>query len=371
MSDITRGVVEDVTGDIVDLHPGRWWRKEGDRHVCELCPRRCHLKAGQRGFCFVRIGTPDGVALTTWGRSSGFCLDPIEKKPLFHFLPGTSVLSFGTAGCNLGCRFCQNWDISKAREMDRLQDHATPERIAEAAVRCGSPSVAFTYNDPVIFAEYALDCAAACRARGIRTVAKTAGYITAEARAEFFAGMDAVNVDLKAFTESFYKNLCFGELAPVKEAILYLVREARIWTELTTLLIPGENDSEEELHALSTWVHDSLGPDVPLHFTAYHPDYKLTNAPTPRATLRRARQIGLEHGLRYVYTGNLPDPDGESTHCVGCGRVVIGRQGYQITAWALDAQGRCQYCATKVPGVFQDHAGAWGGRRVPIHLGGG
>ncbi|MDP6935674.1 MAG: AmmeMemoRadiSam system radical SAM enzyme, partial [Myxococcota bacterium] len=255
------------------LHPGRWWYPRGNQFVCDLCPRRCHLKPGQRGFCFVRKATTEGIALTTYGRSSGFCIDPIEKKPLHHFLPGTSVLSFGTAGCNLGCRFCQNWSISKAREMDSLMDQASPEGIADAALRSGCRSVAFTYNDPVIFAEYALDVAAACRDRGVRTVAVTAGYITESARAEFFSGMDAANVDLKAFTESFYRGLCYGALEPVKETLAYLVHQTDTWVEITNLVIPGENDSEHELRALSAWVREQLRPDVPVHFSAYHPDF--------------------------------------------------------------------------------------------------
>lgn len=350
-------------------HPGRWWSRAADgRVVCELCPRRCHLKPGQRGFCFVRRGAEDGVELTTWGRSSGFCVDPIEKKPLNHFLPGTPVLSFGTAGCNLGCRFCQNWDISKAREMDRLMDTATPAGIVDAARRTGARSVAFTYNDPVIFAEYALDVAAACRASDIRTVAVTAGYITEAARADFFAGMDAANVDLKGFTERFYKELCFGRLEPVKETVAWLVRETDVWVEVTTLLIPGENDSDAELHALAGWVRDALGPDVPLHFSAYHPDFQLDRPRTPPATLTRARRIAMEHGLRFVYTGNVHDPVGDTTFCPGCGDAVIERDWYALKAWRL-ADGACARCGTAVPGVFEDRPGAWGRRRLPVQIG--
>ncbi|MCB9762665.1 MAG: AmmeMemoRadiSam system radical SAM enzyme [Alphaproteobacteria bacterium] len=350
-------------------HPGRWSSKAPDgRAVCELCPRRCHLKPGQRGFCFVRIGTEDGVGLTTWGRSSGFCIDPIEKKPLNHFLPGTPVLSFGTAGCNLGCRFCQNWDISKAREMDRLMDLATPEAIADAALRTGCRSVAFTYNDPIIFAEYALDAAAACRARGLRTVAVTAGYITDAARADFFAGIDAVNVDLKAFTDDFYKRLCFGRLGPVLDTLRWLVHESTVWTEITTLLIPNENDSDDELRALSAWVREALGPHVPLHFSAYHPDFKLQQPATPKATLQRARRIAMEQGLWFVYTGNVHDRDGDTTWCPGCGAALIQRDWYELEGWALDAKGACAACGFEVPGVFEARPGSWGRRRARVRV---
>ncbi len=350
-------------------HPGLWWSRAHDgRVVCELCPRRCHLKPGQRGFCFVRQGAEDGVDLTTWGRSSGFCVDPIEKKPLNHFLPGTPVLSFGTAGCNLGCRFCQNHDISKAREMDALMDVATPAGVVDAALRTGSRSVAFTYNDPVIFAEYALDVAAACREADLRTVAVTAGYIGEGARAEFFAGMDAANVDLKAFTERFYRDLCFARLEPVKETLVWLVHESDVWVELTTLLIPGENDSDAELHALAAWVREALSADVPLHFSAYHPDFKLDRPATPHATLVRARRIAMQEGLRFVYTGNVHDRDGDTTSCPGCGQAVIERDWYALEAWRLRG-GACDRCGARIPGVFEEEPGDWGRRRLPVRIG--
>ena len=271
-------------------YPARWWTLLPDgRMECRLCPRFCKLQEGQRGFCFVRQRTGDGMVLTTYGRSSGFCVDPIEKKPLNHFLPGTSVLSFGTAGCNLGCRFCQNWDISKARESDRLCDAASPDAIAATATRLGCRSVAFTYNDPVIFAEYAIDVAQACRAQGIRTVAVTAGYITDEARPEFYRAMDAANVDLKAFTEDFYHRLCYAQLQPVLDTLVYLRRETDVWFEVTTLLIPGENDSREELDRASDWFAANLGPDVPWHFTAFHPDFKMLDKPGHRPPPSRRR----------------------------------------------------------------------------------
>lgn len=354
--------------DIITGTPGRYWHAlEDGRIQCDLCPRYCRLHEGQRGLCFVRARQDDRMVLTTYGRSSGFCIDPIEKKPLNHFLPGTPVLSFGTAGCNLTCKFCQNWDISKARAFDRLQDLATPEAIAEAALRSGCRSVAFTYNDPVIFLEYALDVAQACRERGIRTVAVSAGYICAEPRVEFFRHMDAANIDLKGFTERFYKTLCSAQLAPVLETLEYLKHETDVWFEITTLLIPGENDSEAEVEALSRWVMEHLGPDVPLHFTAFHPDWKMLDTPpTPPETLRTARRIAREAGLRYVFTGNIHDPAGQGTHCHACDALLIGRDWYDITAWNLTADGQCGACGTRCAGVFEGAPGQWGRRRRPV-----
>jgi pyruvate formate lyase activating enzyme len=353
---------------VLDGAPGRYWhRMEDGRLQCDVCPRYCKLHDGQRGLCFVRGRAGDAIVLTTYGRSSGFCIDPIEKKPLNHFLPGTPVLSFGTAGCNLTCKFCQNWDISKAREFDRLQDTASPEAIAQAAVRSGCRSVAFTYNDPVIFLEYAVDVAAACRERGIKTVAVSAGYICTEPRAEFFRHMDAANIDLKGFTEDFYRNLCSGRLAAVLETLRYLKHETDVWFEITTLLIPGENDSPAEVQALSRWVMEHLGPDVPLHFTAFHPDWKMRDRPpTPPATLHAARRIGLEAGLRYVYTGNIHDPAGQTTYCHGCGTSLIGRDWYDLDTWNLAADGNCDACGTRLAGVFEPRHGSWGRRRQPI-----
>jgi pyruvate formate lyase activating enzyme len=309
------------------------------------------------------------MALTTWGRSSGFCVDPIEKKPLHHFYPGTSVLSFGTAGCNLGCRFCQNWDVSKATSQDRLADQATPRQIAERAVALGCRSVAFTYNDPVIFAEYAIDVAEACRALGVKTVAVTAGYVHAAPRRELFSRMDAANVDLKAFTEEFYRRICFGHLAPVLESLEVLVKELKVWTEVTTLLIPGHNDGEAEVAALAGWLVEHLGPDVPLHFSAFHPDFKLTDVPpTPPATLARARRQALAAGLRHVYTGNVHDLEGDTTSCPGCGAAVIRRDWYELLDYRLDAQGRCRACGTALPGRFDEAPGHFGRRRVPVRM---
>ena len=351
--------------------PARYWHPLPDGRIqCDVCPRWCKLHPGQRGLCFVRARQGDELVLTTYGRSSGFCVDPIEKKPLNHFLPGTPVLSFGTAGCNLACRFCQNWDISKSREIDTLADAAAPETIARAALELGCRSVAFTYNDPVIFLEYAIDVAQACREIGIKTVAVTAGYMCAAPRAEFYRYMDAANVDLKGFTEQFYAETCAGHLQPVLETLQYLKHETDVWFEITTLLIPGQNDSQAELEALTQWVAEALGPDVPLHFTAFHPDYKMLDTPpTPPATLRRARQIGLNQGLRYVYTGNVHDETGGSTTCHSCGAKVIGRDWYNLTAWRLTADGRCRVCGTPCAGVFDGPPGAWGTRRLPVRLG--
>ncbi len=349
------------------IHPGRWWSRLADGRVhCDLCPRGCSLKPGQKGFCYVREATEDGMVLTTYGRSSGFCVDPVEKKPLNHFLPGTPILSFGTAGCNLGCKFCQNWDISKARKDDKLMASASPERIAEAAVRAGCSSVAFTYNDPVIFAEYAIDTAIACRERGIRPVAVTAGYITAAARPEFYAAMDAANVDLKGFTEDFYQRQSMAHLAPVLETLEWVAKESRIWLEITTLLIPGLNDSDTEVGAMCEWIADRLGSEVPLHFTAFHPDFKMMDRPhTPPETLRRAREIGRKAGLQFVYTGNVRDLDGGTTYCPGCGSALIVRDYYDVVSYGLKASA-CGQCGRAIPGVFGEAAGKWGTRRVPL-----
>jgi len=339
------------------------------RLQCDVCPRACRLHEGQRGLCFVRMRVGDDIVLTTYGRSSGFCVDPIEKKPLNHFLPGTAVLSFGTAGCNLACRFCQNWDISKSREVDTLADEASPEAIAEAAVRLGCRSVAFTYNDPVIFLEYAVDVADACRERGVRAVAVTAGYVNPEARAELFAHMDAANVDLKGFTERFYHDVCAGHLAPVLQTLEYLVHETDVWLEITTLLIPGLNDSEEEIDAETRWIVEHLGPDVPIHFTAFHPDWKmLDRPPTPPSTLSRARSIALGNGVRYAYTGNVHDPEGQTTRCHVCGAVLIERDGYDLGVWGLTSEGRCAVCGAACAGVFEAEPGGWGARRLPVRL---
>ena len=348
--------------------PTRYWHALDDGRVqCDVCPRACKLRDGQRGLCFVRERQADGIVLTSYGRSSGFCVDPVEKKPLNHFLPGSSVFSFGTAGCNLACRFCQNWDISKSKEISTLADAASPEAIATAAHELGCQSVAFTYNDPTIFLEYAIDVADACHAVGLEAVAVTAGYICPQPRAEFYSHLDAANVDLKGFTEDFYRHVCGGELAAVLDTLEYLHHETELWFELTTLLIPGLNDSDAELDAMTAWVVEHLGPDVPMHFSAFHPDFKmLDRPPTPPETLSRARRIALANGVRYAYTGNVHDTDGQSTWCPGCGIRVVERDWYEIDAYRLDDRGRCTECDAQLPGVFDGPDGGWGRRRQPV-----
>ena len=349
---------------------GRHWHALADGRIqCDVCPRYCKLREGQRGLCFVRAASQGRMVLTSYGRSSGFCVDPIEKKPLNHFLPGTPVLSFGTAGCNLTCKFCQNWDMSKSREMDTLADAAAPETLARAAVELGCRSVAFTYNDPVIFLEYAVDVAQACRASGVRSVAVSAGYVTPAARSDFFASIDATNIDLKGFTEDFYRKLCSAQLQPVLDTLVYLKHETDVWLEITTLLIPGENDSQAELEALVQWVAENLGPDVPLHFTAFHPDWRMLDTPpTPHATLRRARATALAGGLRYVYVGNVHDRAESSTYCHQCGSMLIGRDWYELSTWHLDGDGNCLSCGAQMSGVIEGPAGNWGAKRQPVRL---
>jgi pyruvate formate lyase activating enzyme len=327
------------------------------------------LHEGQRGVCFVRAREHDEVVLTTWGRSSGFCVDPIEKKPLNHFRPGSSVLSFGTAGCNLACRFCQNWDISKSKQVDTLADQAEPETIARAAHRLGARSVAFTYNDPVVFLEYANDVADACHELGIDTVAVTAGYVCDEPRRDLFAHVDATNIDLKGFTEDFYRHVSGGHLQNVLETLEYVAHETDVWLEITNLLIPGHNDSDAELDAMTAWIVGHLGPDVPVHFSAFHPDFRMLDVPpTPPATLTRARAIALRNGVRYAYTGNVHDTDGGSTRCPSCAKVVIERDWYDLRAYRLDGAGRCRSCGAQIPGRFDGPPGEFGRRRIPVRL---
>ena len=356
--------------DIGPTVPGKSWHKLADGRIqCDLCPRYCKLRDGQRGLCFVRANQDAQIVLTSYGRSSGYCIDPIEKKPLNHYLPGTPILSFGTAGCNLACKFCQNWDISKSREIDTLADHATPATIAKAAQQLGCRSVAYTYNDPVIFLEYAVDVAAACHERNVKSIAVTAGYITDVARPEFYQAMDAANVDLKAFTEEFYYKICGGHLQPVLDTLKYLKHETDVWFEITTLLIPGENDSERELEEMTQWVVENVGPDVPWHFTAFHPDWKMMDKThTPPSTLTRARRIAIKNGVRYAYTGNVHDEAGGSTYCHQCGKKLIGRDWYVITAWNLTEDGHCPHCGTKLAGVLEAKPGSWGARRLPVRL---
>lgn len=354
----------------------RWWEpvaEDGGKVVCRLCPRECKIPEGGRGFCFVRANEGGELKLTTYGRSSGFCIDPIEKKPLNHFLPGTSVLSLGTAGCNLGCKFCQNHDISKSREMDTIQSHASPQAIVEAAHDHGCDSIAFTYNDPTIWAEYAIDIAKQAHTASIRTVAVTAGYISPEPRVEFYEHMDAANVDLKAFDETFYRKLTQTSLAPVLDTLKYLCNQTNVWTEITTLLIPGQNDSDHEIREMSKWIVSELGPDVPLHFTAFHPDFKMRDVPrTPHSTLIRARQIALEEGCHFIYVGNVLDVKNSSTFCPNCGKQVIERNGYTLGDYHLQGQNgnACPTCGHTIPGRFDPagEPGHWGARRLPVMI---
>lgn len=354
-----------ITPDTVTTH--YWHALEDGRVQCDLCPRFCKLHEGQRGLCFVRQNQNGQVVMTSYGRSSGFAIDPIEKKPLNHFLPGTPILSFGTAGCNLACKFCQNWDISKSREMDALMSLASPEAIARAARENGCDSVAYTYNDPVIFHEYAIDTAIACRELGLKSVAVTAGYVCSEPRAEFYRYMDAANVDLKAFTENFYHKITGSHLDAVLDTLLYLKHETSVWFELTTLVIPGENDSENEFEAMTQWVVENLGPDVPMHFTAFHPDWKMMDKPhTPVSSLLLARDIAIKNGVRYAYVGNVHRKEADSTYCHHCGKLLIGRDWYQLSDWNLDEKGCCRFCGTRCAGVFNEKPGNWGAQRRAV-----
>lgn len=349
-----------------------WTSLDDGRVQCDLCPRHCKLHEGQRGLCFVRGREDNQVLLYSYGRSSGFCIDPIEKKPLNHFMPGSATLSLGTAGCNLACKFCQNWDISKSREMDTLSSSATPEQLIQTAKRNACRLIAFTYNDPVIFLEYAIDTAKRCREESIRTVAVSAGYIKPKPREDFFRHMDAANIDLKAFTPRFYKNICGAELDVVLDTLCYIKQETQTWLEITTLLIPGENDSTAELHKECEWIMDNLGTEVPLHFSAFHPSWKMKNKDhTPEATLTKARRIALETGLRYVYTGNIHDVTGGSTYCPRCGQCVIERNWFELGEWHMDvsqedSSGYCHNCGTRIAGVFEKTPGSWGRSSQPI-----
>lgn len=356
--------------DKVANFPTKYWHALSDGRVqCDVCPRYCKLQEDQQGFCFVRARKNNQIVSTTYGRSTGFCIDPIEKKPLHHFLPGTSVLSFGTAGCNLGCLFCQNWDISKSRETSILSEYASPEDIALLAQKNHCRSVAFTYNDPVVFMEYAMDTAKACHQLGIKTVAVTNGYICEAPRKELFAHMDAANVDLKAFTENFYQKITASHLQPVLDTLVYLKKETNVWLEITTLLIPGKNDADSEIESLSQWVIKNLGPDVPLHFTAFHPAWKMQDTPpTPPTTVLRAREIALKNGLYYVYAGNIQDTEGSNTYCHHCHERLIERRGYYIADYKLTSDGCCSFCRTKCNGIFEKSAGHWDGCRKPLAI---
>jgi pyruvate formate lyase activating enzyme len=353
--------------ELIGKMPGRWWHTVDDGRIqCDLCPRGCVMKEGDRGFCFVRQNVDNSMVLTTYGMSTGFCIDPIEKKPLNHFLPGTSVLTFGTAGCNLGCRFCQNWSISKSREIALLSEQANPDEIAEAAVQLGCRSVAFSYNDPVIWAEYAIDTAKACHERGLKAVAVTAGYITPEARPEFYSVMDAANVDLKAFTEVFYQHLCLAKLDPILDTLRWLKEETDVWFEITNLIIPEENDSPDEIARMCDWILQNVGDSVPVHFTAFHPDFRLMNRPkTPGETLTRARSQALSAGIKFAYVGNVHDPSGQNTYCPSCNACLVERDWYELGEYHL-SDGNCRFCGASVPGLFENAKGNWGRKRLAV-----
>jgi AmmeMemoRadiSam system radical SAM enzyme/AmmeMemoRadiSam system protein B/AmmeMemoRadiSam system protein A len=345
---------------------GGWWHRDEatDRVVCDLCPRECKLKPGDRGFCFVRENRAGEMVLSTYGKSTGFCIDPIEKKPLNHFYPGTSVLSFGTAGCNLGCKFCQNWDISKSREIERLSDSASPELIASAAQKLGCQSVAFTYNDPVIWAEYAM----ACRERNIKTVAVTAGYISPAARQAFYQHIDAANVDLKAFSEDFYFRVTYSHLQPVLDTLIYLKRETQVWFEITNLVIPQANDDPSEMRKMCDWILEALGPDVPVHFSAFHPDFRMMDRPsTPKETLDRAYEIAKSAGLHYPYVGNVHDGHRQNTYCPQCQNLLVERDWYRLGKYGLSGN-HCGNCGLQIPGCFGSAPGTWGAQRQPVRL---
>jgi pyruvate formate lyase activating enzyme len=355
-------------------YPARWWHAEPDgKLLCTLCPRYCRLGEGQAGFCFIRKTENGKMVSLGYGRTTGFAVDPVEKKPLNHFLPGTPILSFGTAGCNLGCKFCQNWDISKARIDDKRSAPVSPEQVIDLAVAEGCPSVAMTYNDPVIWAEFAIDIAREAKARGLRSVLVTAGYVTAEARPELYRDIDAANVDLKAFTDEFYHKVTFSHLDPVLETLKWIKHDTKVWLEITNLMIPGLNDGEDETRKLSEWVGNQLGDEVPLHFTAFHPDFKMLDKPrTPPSTLTRARAIAREVGLKYVYTGNVHDRDGGTTYCPSCGAAVIERDWFAIAPVGLrlgdGGIGSCRACGTRIAGVYDLPVRASQGRRRGLGL---
>jgi len=332
-------------------HPANWWEKRPDgRILCTLCPRYCIMGTGKTGFCYIRKNIDGRLYSTAYGRPTGFAIDPIEKKPLNHFYPGTGILSFGTAGCNLGCNFCQNWTMSKAHLDEQSALYATAEDVVGLAKKHRVPSIAFTYNDPIIFGEYVMDISKRAREEGIHTVMVTNGYITEQARKALFADVDAANVDLKAFSEDFYRKLTYSHLQPVLNTLVWLKKETEIWFEITTLLIPGENDSEEELKAECGWILKNLGDEIPLHFTAFHPDFKMRNhPPTPPSTLTKARRIALEQGIKYCYVGNVHDPEGQTTFCPGCGAALIKRNWHSVFKNDLK-NGRCPHCKTPLSG---------------------
>jgi pyruvate formate lyase activating enzyme len=344
--------LESIAGP-AELHEARWWDLAPDGRVhCFLCPRHCRLRDGQAGFCSIRVNRGGRLVALGYGRPAAVHLDPIEKKPLFHFLPGSNVLSLGTVGCDLGCSFCQNWDLSAARGAPPATAWLPPGEVVALALRHGAPSIAFTYNEPTIWGEYLLDICAAARERGLATVMVTNGYVTREAFHDLYGAIDAANVDLKSLSDDFYRRHALGRLAPVLETLERLRRETRVWLEVTNLLVPTLNDEPRQVRALVEWVLEHLGPDVPLHFTAFHPDFKLRKLPgTPRSTLQAARRIARDAGLRHVYEGNVSG-DGSHTSCPDCGEVLVRRGWHDVLENRLDA-GRCPRCGLAVPGIWE------------------
>jgi pyruvate formate lyase activating enzyme len=335
------------------LHPARWWQTLPDGRIhCYLCPRHCHIAAGQHGFCYIRENVDGELVQLGYGRPAALAIDPIEKKPLFHFHPGSQILSLGTAGCNLGCQFCQNFDISKARSTQQNSLHVSPREIVDLALERGTPSIAFTYNEPTIWAEFVIDIAQLAHQAGLHTVMISNGYITREAFFDVYQHIDAANIDLKGFTENFYTKVTLSHLQPVLDVLRWLRRETKVWFEITNLMIPGLNDSPEETRELCDWILGELGDDVPLHFTAFHPDYKMLNLPpTPSATLDRARHIARERGIQYVYEGNVVTPEGGNTICPGCHRTIIRRSWQSVESCDI-AHGRCLHCNAVIAGRF-------------------
>ncbi len=331
----------------------KWWEPiDNGKILCTLCPRYCKIGEGQPGFCYIRQNHYGKLYSIGYGRPTGFAVDPIEKKPLNHFYPGSNVLSFGTAGCNLGCKFCQNWSISKAKLDDENSAAASPEEVVRLAKMYNSPSIAFTYNDPTIFGEYVIDISKIARAEGINSVMVTAGFIDKNARKDVYKYIDAANVDLKGFTERFYYKVTSSSLKDVLNTLVWLKNETNVWFEITTLLIPDENDSPDEIKRECDWILRNLGEDIPLHFTAFHPDFKMTDkTKTPPSTLLQAREIAISAGINFCYVGNVHHLEGQTTYCPNCATKLIERDWHSVRANKIKI-GCCYKCGKKIPGVF-------------------
>lgn len=336
-----------------DLVEAKWWEEtDSGKILCTLCPRYCKIGEGQPGFCYIRQNHNGKLYTLGYAKPTGFAIDPIEKKPLNHFLPGTTILSFGTAGCNLGCKFCQNWSMSKAKIDDINSLDARPEEVVKLAKKSGTPSIAYTYNDPTIFGEYVIDISKLAREENIKSVMVTAGYIDKDARKDVYKYIDAANVDLKAFTEDFYWKKTSSHLADVLDTLVWLKNETDVWIEITTLLIPDENDSSLEIKAECDWILENLGDNVPLHFTAFHPDFKMKDKDyTPEYTLLQAREIALTSGIKHCYVGNVHNREGQATYCPKCGEILIRRDWHTVISDKL-VNGRCNNCNTNIEGVF-------------------